>query len=115
MTEFEEQFVIRRAKRVVIQYGRNDAELLTRHRPHVEQERRMPPKRIICVADLDIPGPNTKTIVAKVKTMSAGRLPVTTEQVAAVLDCTVGQVEYSLNIAERVGLVKRVSQGWIAT
>jgi hypothetical protein len=75
----------------------------------------MPPKRIIGVAELNIPGPTASTIAAQLKSMSDGKRPITTEQLANVLKCSVGKAEYELNIAERIGLVKRVSQGWIAT
>ena len=75
----------------------------------------MPPKKIVGVAELNIPGPTASTLAAQLKTMSDGKRPITSEQLAKALHCSVGKAEYELNIAERIGLVKRVSQGWIAT
>lgn len=74
----------------------------------------MMPKQIIGVADLNFPGPNSKAIAATVKAMPGGKRPLTTERVAKVLSCTVGQVEYGLNIAKQMGLVRKVPKGWIA-
>ncbi len=71
--------------------------------------------RIFAVADLNIPGPNTDTLVARLKTMSVDSRPVTTERVAQLLDCSVELAEYGLNLASRMGLVRRVRQGWIAS
>jgi predicted transcriptional regulator len=73
------------------------------------------PKRIVGVADLNIPGPDTRTLVAQLKALSDGKRPITTDELAKVLKCSVGKIEYTLNIASQVGLVKRVRQGWIAT
>lgn len=73
------------------------------------------PKRIVGVADLNISGPDTKTLVAQLRTISDGKRPITTDQIAKLLKCSVGQVEYTLNIAKAAGLVKRVKQGRIAS
>jgi hypothetical protein len=73
------------------------------------------PKRIVAVADLNFPGPDTRTLVAQLKAMSDGERPVTTDELAKLLRCNVGMIEYTLNIAKEVGLVKRVNQGWLAT
>ena len=75
----------------------------------------MPPRKIIGVADLNIPGPDTRTLVAQMKAMSDGKRPITTDELAKVLKCSVGKLEYTLNIANQVGLVRCVKQGWIAT
>lgn len=75
----------------------------------------MPPRKIIGVADLNIPGLDTRTLVAQLKAMSDGKHPITTDELASVLKCSVGKIEYTLNIANKVGLVKRVKQGWIVT
>lgn len=49
------------------------------------------------------------------KAMSDGKRPITTDERAKMLKCSVGKLEYTLNIANQVGLVKRFKQGWIAT
>jgi hypothetical protein len=74
----------------------------------------MPTQRIIAVAVLNIPGPDTEALVTVLKAMSEGKRPVNTDLIAKVLNCTVDQAEYGLNLAQRLGLAKHVSQGWIA-
>lgn len=67
----------------------------------------MPPRKIIGVADLNIPGPDTRTLVAQLKAMSDGKRPITADELANVLKCSVGKVKYTLNIANQVGLIRR--------
>ncbi len=73
------------------------------------------PRKLFGVADLNIPGPDTNAIAAHVKTMSVGGKPITTEQIAKALSCSVGAAEYGLNMAKRMGLVRQVAKGWMAT
>ncbi len=71
--------------------------------------------RIFAVANLNIPGPTADTLADRVRTLTAGNRPITTKRVAELLNCSVEIAEYGLNLALRMGLVRRVAQGWIAT
>ena len=71
-------------------------------------------RRIIGIGQPDIPGPTAEQVAAKLKSMSTGQRAVTTQQLAAALNCRESAVKHELNIAKQVGMVRQIPGGWIA-
>ncbi|MEQ8784810.1 MAG: hypothetical protein RIC55_00865 [Pirellulaceae bacterium] len=72
------------------------------------------PRMIFGVPDINMPVGGMNALVARVKALSGGTRPVTTEEIAAALDETDRRVEYGLNFAKRNGFVQEVKGRCIA-
>ena len=69
---------------------------------------------LTCEADLDFPVPNADRLVAHLRTLFDGAMPVTTKAIAIAVGGDVPAIEAVLRRAKHAGLLREVhGQGWI--
>ena len=70
---------------------------------------------ITCEADLNFPVPNVERLVAQLRTLSDGKTPITTKDIAASVGGDVPAITDVLRRASHCGLVVQICGGWVPT
>ena len=71
---------------------------------------------LTCEADLNFPVPNANRVVAHLRTMFNGSMPVMSKDIAAAFGCDVPAIEDVLRRAFHNGMVRRIGDnGWVPT